>query len=69
MILKKIQQITQKISTIIYQIIADKPRGNVCIFISPNCDSILAIKSSEIPGDIHKLISIIHPEDQKRSHL
>ncbi|MEH2208569.1 MAG: PAS domain S-box protein [Nostoc sp.] len=62
---KQLQQISQKISAIIYQIIADKQRANACTFISPNCDSILAIKSSQLQGDIHKLISIIHPEDQK----
>ncbi|WP_414577414.1 PAS domain-containing protein [Anabaena sp. CCY 9402-a] len=62
---KQLQQISQKISTIIYQIVADKQRANACSFISPNCDSILAVKSSQLQGDIHKLISIIHPEDQK----
>ncbi len=62
---KQLQQITNKISTIIYQIVVDKQRANTCTFISPNCDSILAVKSSELQGDIHNLISIIHPEDQK----
>jgi two-component system NtrC family sensor kinase len=62
---KQLQQISQKISTIIYQIVADKQRANACTFISPNCDSILASKSFQLQGDIHKFTSIIHPEDQK----
>ncbi len=62
---KQIQEITNKISTIIYQIVVDKQRANACTFISPNCENILAVKSSELQRDIHQLISIIHPEDQK----
>jgi hypothetical protein len=32
---KQLQQITNKISTIIYQIVVEKQRANTCTFISP----------------------------------